>query len=128
MPPRALRPCRATNCRATTRDASGYCDACRPAAEAKDAELAQARDKRRGTSSQRGYGSDWQKLRARIMRAHGGLCQDCKTEGFFRKAFEVHHADGSAQNNEFSNLIPLCREHHDKRHGVVGGRRVRLSR
>ena len=85
-------------------------------------------DRRRGNPSERGYGSEWRRIRAKVMKRHGGLCHDCKLTGMFVKAVEVHHQDGDSHNNDYDNLIPLCREHHDKRHGVAHGRRVPIRR
>jgi len=123
MPPRALRPCKGPGCRTTTRDSSGYCDVCRPAAEAKQAAVEASLEQRRGSSSKRGYGYAWRDIRERVLRQHGGLCLDCKKEKMFILAVEVHHIDGDSANNDFLNLAPLCRAHHDLRHGVLKGRR-----
>lgn len=128
MPPRPLRPCKGNCCRALTRDRSGYCDECRPAAEAKLAATLALREQQRGTAASRGYDYAWTKIRREVMRRHQGLCADCRAQGLFIRAVEVHHVDGDSRNNDFSNLAPLCREHHDKRHGVVRGRRVRIRR
>lgn len=126
MPPRALRPCKGHGCKAITRDPTVRCDACRPAFLAAKAAQEALMEKNRGTAAERGYGSAWVKIRANVLRKHGGLCADCKAKGLFVVATEVHHNDGNSFNNDFNNLIPLCREHHDRRHGVVHGKRVRI--
>lgn len=67
MPMAAPRPCTAPGCRLLVRDGHSRCDAHRREAEA-----------RRGSSTQRGYGSKWQQAREGYLRLHP-LCQcpDC---------------------------------------------------
>ena len=38
-------------------------------------------DSRRGSAASRGYGAEWQRLRAETMREQGGLCQPCLRRG-----------------------------------------------
>ena len=39
-------------------------------------------------------------------------CADCRED----KRLEVHHADGDPHNNDWKNLVGLCRECHRTRH------------
>jgi hypothetical protein len=39
-------------------------------------------------------------------------CADCRGD----KKLDVHHADGDAYNNDWKNLVGLCRECHQERH------------
>ncbi len=78
-------------------------------------------DKARRNATKRGYGYDWQKLRERIL-AEQPLCVDClETTGRPTPAVEVHHIEGiqAAPHKRLDpqNLVPLCEDCHDKRHG-----------
>ena len=68
------------------------------------------------TSTQRGYGADWQKVRAEVLHAEP-TCRLCRTEGHSRPATDVDHIvsfRGIADPLRLarSNLRPLCRPHH----------------
>ena len=107
-------------CPATTVDPSGYCDACRPAAEAQSRAQAARYDEARGTRSERGYDAAWYAPggpRDRAMQATGGLCADCLERGHGVQATEVHHIDGNPRHNAPGNLRPVCKACHDARHG-----------
>lgn len=69
---------------------------------------------RRLTTTERGYGWQWQKLRLLIL-ADEPLCRFCKEKGIITVAEEVDHIDGNSHNNERSNLRPLCRPCHLRR-------------
>ncbi len=47
---------------------------------------------------------------------HGKKCVVCEE----RLAVDVHHLDGDHQNNEVTNLIPLCANHHRYMHMKEG--------
>lgn len=99
MPPRAKRGCRSPMCPRTTQEAHGYC--------ADHAHLASGWNKPgRGTAEQRGYGAEWRKIRAAVLRRDRFLCQcpDCK--GRRLPATEVDHIISKAQGgtDEMSNL------------------------
>ena len=79
-----------------------------------EAERKQAFDKRRGSSSQRGYDWRWRKLRA-VVLAEEPLCRFCGEQGFVVSAEEVDHIDGNSRNNARDNLRPLCRGCHSAR-------------
>jgi len=74
---------------------------------------------------------EWRKLRKEILREHKkDGCFDCKAKGFYRKADTVHHVQYVKnypelalsktyiyQGKEYHNLIPLCHDCHEARHG-----------
>lgn len=68
------------------------------------------------TTTQRGYGWQWQKLRL-IILAEEPLCRFCRERGLVTPADEVDHIDGNAHNNDRDNLRPLCRPCHLQRTG-----------
>ena len=69
MPSRIPRACRKRGCAGTTTDSSGYCGKHRGEGWVQH---------QRGLSRhQRGYGSKWTVIRARILKRDKGLCQLC---------------------------------------------------
>lgn len=66
------------------------------------------------TTSERGYGWQWQKLRLHIL-ADEPLCRFCLEQGLVTAAEEVDHIDGDSHNNDRDNLRPLCRACHLQR-------------
>lgn len=73
MPPRIPRACRKRGCAGTTTDSSGYCDKHRGEGWVQH---------QRGLSRhQRGYGSKWDAIRARILKRDNHLCQNCLRNG-----------------------------------------------
>jgi 5-methylcytosine-specific restriction endonuclease McrA len=72
----------------------------------------------------------WRKVRKEVLIEYKSECQDCKAEGFYTKATTVHHQQYVRkhprlalsktymfQGKEYKNLIPLCHNHHEIRHG-----------
>ena len=82
------------------------------------------------STSNRGYGGDWQRTRAKVLHKQP-LCVDCEKRGVLRPAVEVHHKRTIKQAPALrlapSNLVPLCVKCHAARHGRAGrgGRLVR---
>lgn len=70
----------------------------------------------RGTTSEQGYGTIWQKVR-KIHLLNYPLCEDCKTTGIVKPAKEVHHKIELRKGgtNEDDNLQSLCKSCHSKR-------------
>lgn len=70
------------------------------------------------TTKQRGYGSDWQRFRARHL-AENPLCIDCEKAGKVTPANELHHIrkikDRPELRLEASNVMALCKDCHDAR-------------
>lgn len=73
-------------------------------------------DKHHGgkTTTQKGYGWAWQKLRVQILRRDSGLCQSCLKAGRWVTATEVDHIKPKAQGGTDSqdNLMSLCIDCH----------------
>jgi 5-methylcytosine-specific restriction endonuclease McrA len=121
MPQAALRPCTGPGCRTLIRQGP-RCDACERLRH-------RAIDARRGSSSARGYGAVWRRVRAAVLsaapawwrdaagvvRGAGPLCVMCSAAGLVVEAVEVDHVDGNARNNAADNLRPLCKACHSAR-------------
>jgi 5-methylcytosine-specific restriction protein A len=83
---------------------------------------AQTRDK---TTTQRGYGYKWQKLREQILKRDSYLCKHCLEDGRVTQGKEVDHKLPKSQGGTDShdNLQTLCTAHHkaktahERRHG-----------
>jgi 5-methylcytosine-specific restriction endonuclease McrA len=74
--------------------------------------------------------SAWLNLRENVLAEYHYECQDCKDKGFYTKANHVHHVQYVRkhpryalsktyifQGKEYKNLIPLCHNCHEIRHG-----------
>lgn len=109
MPRSAPKPCRHPGCKSLVQGGA-YCDAHRR-------EVAKQYDARRGSSSERGYNSRWQKARATFLRRRP-LCTMCENEGRITPATIVDHIiPHRGDQNLFwdtANWQPLCKPHHDK--------------
>jgi 5-methylcytosine-specific restriction protein A len=74
-------------------------------------------DDRRLPAHRRGYGRDWQRLRARLIQ--GQLCADCEAAGYIVIATELHHviriSVDPRRRLDPDNLLPLCKLHHSIR-------------
>lgn len=86
MPPRARRGCRAPMCPGLTQERHGYCAAHAHLASGWNAPG-------RGTAEQRGYGAEWRRVRALILRRDGYRCRcaECAAVGRVLPATEVDH-------------------------------------
>ena len=68
----------------------------------------------------------WQRVRESVMQRDGRLCVDCMKQGLYRPAEEVHHITELTPENindpeislNMDNLVSLCKECHQKRHGA----------
>lgn len=69
---------------------------------------------RKLTTTERGYGWQWQKLRPLVL-AEEPLCRFCREKGLIVAAEEIDHIDGDSHNNDRGNLRPLCRACHLER-------------
>lgn len=63
--------------------------------------------------------AEWRQLRAKVMKANSGLCENCLRRGLYRNAKAVHTIQPWGQNTtdlkslfRRENLICLCRECH----------------
>ena len=68
-------------------------------------------DSERGTSTDRGYGVNWRRIRGMFLNRHP-VCQD--ESGCWRPATDVHHmiAKRRGGSDAFENLQSLCHAHH----------------
>ena len=68
----------------------------------------------RRSTTERGYGAQWQKLRRDILQRDHGLCQPCKRAGRVTLATEVDHIRNKAQGGKDNpaNLQAICRPCH----------------
>ena len=109
MPVAAARPCRHPGCGTLVRDGSGYCQA-----HQADRKLGTFADPRRGSRHQRGYGSQWDKERKRILDRDAGLCQPCLKAGQVRIAGQVDHIVPKSEggSDEDDNLQSICKACH----------------
>jgi 5-methylcytosine-specific restriction protein A len=109
MPKRAKSPCRHRGCAALV-DKPGYCET--HADEGKTWKP----DRERGSSTERGYGWSWQKLRTQVLKRDHFLCQclDCKATGRVLEATEVDHIIGKARggSDDPANLQAINTECH----------------
>lgn len=114
MPVSAPRPCRHAGCKQLVRDGSGYCQSHQRVAAGSFS------DRARGSRHERGYGSDWDKRRKRILERDCGLCQECLRHGRVTavggKPYSayVDHIVPKAEGgtDEYGNLETLCRSCH----------------
>lgn len=108
MPSRPKRPCRHPGCPSLVD--LGYCDKHRKANR-------KSYDEQRGTSSQRGYGGRWQKVRAAFLKRNP-LCVKCMDEGRITAGTVVdhlipHRGDPVLMWDE-DNFQTLCGPHHNR--------------
>jgi 5-methylcytosine-specific restriction enzyme A len=86
----------------------GKCDRCGP----------RKRPDERKSAAQRGYDYQWQRFRKQYL-ALNPLCKDCQAIGIVKGATDIHHIEKLCDHPDLkyddSNLMPLCKMHHDKR-------------
>ncbi len=69
------------------------------------------KEAQRPTTTERGYGAEWQKVRQLVLAGHP-LCQWCQ-EAWSQ---HVHHIDHNTGNNSPTNLAALCERCHMSYH------------
>lgn len=106
MPARPPKPCAHPGCVALVR--KGRC----PAHERIAGSFA---DAARGTSTERGYGSAWRRLRLRVLRRDCGLCQPCLRANRVTLAQQVDHIIPKAEggSDDMENLEAICAPCHN---------------
>ena len=113
------KPCRDRNCPGVA-IAFGYCKDHQGKAKRYGKAQAKAYDKQRGTTTERGYGAQHQKVRARYLKEHP-LCEKCLEVGRTTPILDgggvLHHKDGDAFNIWDDNLMALCRDCHERIEG-----------
>lgn len=104
MPHSAPKPCRFAGCRALARDGV-LCDAHKHEASGYDS--------RRRSSTMRGYGRPWSRLRRCFLSQHP-LCSHCLAAGHLVPATQVDHIVPLSRGggNDTENLEALCARHH----------------
>ena len=113
MPSRALHPC--SNCRKRlTRDK--VCDECKGQTG--------WNDPRRGSRHERGYGSDWDKLRLFVLERDHYLCQVCLEDDRVTPCNIVDHIKAKAEGgtDDPENLRAICKDCHATKTGKEGAR------
>ena len=113
MPQRPPRPCRAPMCPNTTRERHGYCP--QHARQASGWE----RHHNGKSSTARGYGARWRRLRALVLERDRYLCQceECQRLGRLRPAAEVDHVTPKAHGgtDDPGNLRAMARACHRRK-------------
>lgn len=69
------------------------------------------------TTTERGYGWQWQQTRERIIKRDFGLCQPCKTKGFTTAFKDIDHIISKANGgtDADSNLQCICDACHNEK-------------
>lgn len=108
------RPCREFGCPnlVTSQHQKGFCDE-----HADKRSNWNNRLQRNGSTTARGYGHDWRKLRLQVLRRDEYLCVKCAQAGLVVEATDVDHIipkhDGGT--NDMSNLQSLCSPCHKEK-------------
>jgi 5-methylcytosine-specific restriction protein A len=107
MPNAAPKPCLQPGCRALVRDGTSRCPDHKTVAGS-------FADKRRGSRHERGYGTAWDKTRARILKRDAGLCQPSLRHGLVVQATAVDHKVPKARGgtDDDSNLQAIGAKAH----------------
>lgn len=108
------RPCREYRCPNLVKSPSqkGYCD------EHADRRAGWSRRvDRTGSTTERGYGHAWRKLREQVFRRDNYLCVNCHAHGYVTQATDVDHIVSKAHGgtDDLSNLQSLCRACHEQK-------------
>ncbi len=105
MPARLKRACRKPRCPGTTTDRSGFCEK-----HQKTDSTWKQWQKKKGNTTQRGYGAAWRKIRLRILQRDNYLCQPCQRKGVLTAANIVDHIISKARKGTDSddNLEAIC--------------------
>jgi 5-methylcytosine-specific restriction protein A len=74
-----------------------------------------AYEAQRGTATERGYDSNWHRVRTMKLNADP-LCERCLLKGHDVAAVLVHHKDRNRRNVQWENLESLCDPCHDDEH------------
>lgn len=115
MPNKPLKLCSCMGCNELVIVGIRYCDKHRKDDRKKY-------DDRRLSFRQRGYTSDWDKVRL-IKLGHNPLCEQCEKDGRLTPATLVHHIKSLRDNGsllDMDNLMSLCIKCHDKVHVQQG--------
>lgn len=112
-------PCREWSCPnlVKSRSQKGFCDD-----HASKRSGWSRRADRTGSTTVRGYGYAWQKLRKRILHRDKYLCVACKAKGRITEATDVDHIVCKAQGgtDDELNLQSLCSLCHKEKTAMEG--------
>ena len=108
MATRAPRPCKKPACPHLSRDGSGWCKE-----HYTEPESGWWRTSK-GSRQARGYGAQWDRLRARVLARDKRLCLSCKELGIATPATEVDHIIPKSQGgtDSITNLQSICKDCH----------------
>jgi 5-methylcytosine-specific restriction protein A len=109
MPKGPKRICR--KCKKLHRNKSGYCDDHEPEAKSNW----EGWRKRKGSTTKRGYGYQWEQIKKRIIIRDKGLCQPCLKNGRPTPYTSVDHIKPKAQRgtDDEDNLQCICKPCHE---------------
>jgi 5-methylcytosine-specific restriction protein A len=111
LPSRSQRPCSVPGC--TNLCANRWCEI-----HEKDKTVTRKYDLYRGSSTERGYGGEWRKVRLQILKRDNFLCVACLATGRPTTATDVDHivpmARGGARLDP-NNLQSLCSVCHKRK-------------
>ena len=109
-------PCKQYGCpnHVTNKGQRGYCD---DHADQRVTSNWQKRTYEAGSTTKRGYGSVWVKLRKVILERDKHLCQACKRNGLAKRGWHVDHIISKAKGgtDEQTNLQTLCEPCHNSK-------------
>jgi len=101
------RPCREWGCPnlVKSRSQKGYCDD-----HADKRSNWNKRLERTGSTTERGYGHAWRKLREVVLKRDNYLCVQCRKDGRLTEATDVDHILNKAKGgtDSIDNLQSLC--------------------
>lgn len=108
MPRSAPKPCKHTGCGVLVLDGTMRCASHKTVPGSFS-------DRRRGSRHERGYGTEWDKIRKRILQRDAGLCQTCLRKGYTTTARIVDHIKAKAEGgtDDEANLEVICQADHD---------------
>lgn len=74
------------------------------------------------TTTQRGYGYHWRKLREAVLQRDSHLCKPCAKRGIYSPATEVDHiinkkAGGSDEMSNLQSICPTCHAEKTQKEG-----------
>ncbi len=112
MPALIPRACHKRGCAGTTTDRSGYCE--------KHRNEGWQQHQQGKSRHERGYGSQWDIKRARILKRDNHLCQNCLRNGRAEAAKTVDHIKAKAHGgtDDDSNLESICYACHKSKTAV----------
>ncbi|PKR57611.1 HNH endonuclease [Thalassospira lohafexi] len=117
MPDLPRKPCALARCGRLSLSGERYC-------AAHKTEHRKQQDQKRGSASQRGYGSKWQKARDQFLKEHP-LCCRCEAVGLVTAATVVDHIIPHKGDQKLfwrrSNWQSLCKTHHDQKTATEDG-------